>query len=375
MSLSRLELHMPRLLVPLLLAILLAGGALASAPVAQSASPDLVVSQLFAGGGNSGAPFTNDFVELFNRGASAVDISGWTIQYASAAGTSWQATALSGSVQPGRFYLVQLASAAAIGSPLPTPDAIGATNLAVSGGKVALVRDSTLLACGASAGSCAGNASIADLIGYGSAADYEGAGAASTITNTTSALRAGGGCTDTDNNAGDFASGTPSPRNSASPAASCGAQPPPSGGVSGSGSVDINIQPVLSIALERASVSFGNAASGDTPASVSEHVTVVSNSATGYALTVHRAAFAPADLPLGISGSAPSGGQIGAPLAGGAIAPIPVAPAADLLVGTTAARSATAGDIWSTSLGFASPLPVVPPGKYTSTVTFTAIGR
>src|SRR5919197_67629 len=166
---------MPRLLVPFVLAVLVVG-ALLGAPAAQSASPDLVVSQLFAGGGNSGAPFANDFVELFNRGSSAVDISGWTIQYASSGGSTWQATPLSGSVASGHYYLVQLASAAAIGSPLPTPDASGSTNLAVSGGKVALVRGSALLSCGASAGSCSGVSEIADLIGYGSAADYEGSG-------------------------------------------------------------------------------------------------------------------------------------------------------------------------------------------------------
>ena len=365
---------MPRLLVPLVLAALIACGLLA-APAAQSASPDLVVSQLFAGGGNSGAPFTNDFVELFNRGSAAVDISGWTVQYASAAGSTWQATPLSGTVQPGRYYLVQLASAAAIGSPLPTPDASGTTNLAVSGGKVALVRDATLLTCGASAGSCAGAAQLADLIGYGSAADYEGSGAAPANSNTSAEIRAGSGCTDSDDNASDFSADAPAPRNSASPAGSCGSQPPPSGGVSQNAGVDIDIQPVLSIALERSSVSFGNASSGQTPASVSEHVTVTSNNSTGYALTVHRSAFSPADLPLGISGTAPSGGQIGPGLAGGAIAPIPIAPAADLLVGTTSARSASAGDVWATSLGFTSPLPVVPAGHYTATVTFTAIGR
>ena len=73
---------------------------------------------------------------------SKIDVSGWTIQYASASGTTWDATPLSGSIQPGRYYLVQLASAAAVGSPLPTPDATGTTNLANAGGKVALVRDS-----------------------------------------------------------------------------------------------------------------------------------------------------------------------------------------------------------------------------------------
>jgi hypothetical protein len=368
---------MPKALVLLVLAIALAGGAV-TPRAAYSASPDLVVSQLFAGGGNSGAPFTNDFVELFNRGSTSVDISTWTVQYASAASASWQATPLSGTVQPGHYYLVQLASAAAIGSPLPAPDATGTTGMAVSGGKVALVRGSALLSCGASAGSCSGNPQIADLIGYGSAVDYEGSGAAPAISNTLAEVRAAGGCTDSDNNAGDFASASPAPRNSASPAAPCGSPPPPPpppAGVSQSAAVDIDIQPVLSIALERASVSFGNASSGDTPAPVSEHVTVVSNNDAGYALTVHRSVFSPADLPLGILGSAPSGGQIGPQLVGGAIAPIPIFPAADLLVGTTSARSAGSGDVWLTSLGFASQLPVVAAGHYTATVTFTAIGR
>ena len=60
----------------LLLFALLVGAAL-TAPSARSASPDVVVSQVYAGGGNAGAPFANDFVELFNRGSSAVDVAGF----------------------------------------------------------------------------------------------------------------------------------------------------------------------------------------------------------------------------------------------------------------------------------------------------------
>ena len=102
---------------------------------------------------------------------------------------------------------------------------------------------------------------------------------------------------------------------------------------------------------------------------------MISNNAAGYSVTVHRTAFQPADLPLGVAGTAPTGGQIGPALAGGAMAAIPIPPAADLLVGTTAARSASGGDLWDTRLGFVSPLPVVPAGRYTATVTFTVIGR
>jgi uncharacterized protein len=349
--------------------------ALVGAPAANSASPDMVVSQIYAGGGNSGATYANDFVELFNRGSAAVDVSTWSVQYASASGTSWQVTPLTGSVQPGHHYLVQLASAAAIGAALPTPDASGTTNMANSGGKVALARSSTALTCGATAGSCSATSVVADLIGYGSATDFEGAGAATGLSNTTAALRGDDGCTDTDTNASDFAGASPSPRNSATAATSCSGGPPPTDSASASAGVDIDIQSVLSISLERQSISFGNARAGDSPAAVSERVTVSNSNAAGYALTVHRSAFQPADLPLGMTATAPAGGAIGAQLAGGAKAAIPIAPAPDLLIGTTSAPSASGGDAWPTNVSFTAPLPDVPAGRYTATVTYTVIGR
>ncbi len=267
---------MPRVLVLFVFAALAALGVTG----ASGASPDVVIGQVYAGGGNAGAPYSNDFVELFNRGSTSVDVGGWTIQYASAAGASWQATTLTGSIAPGRHYLVQLASGA-VGGALPTPDATGTTNLAVSGGKVAVVRSSALLTCGASAGSCAGTASLADLVGYGGASDYEGSAAAGTIDNTTAATRAAGGCTDTDDNEADFAAAAPTPRNTSSAANTCGTTPPPSGGVSAGATVDVDVQSVLSIALERQSVSFGNATTGSTPTPVSEKVTVASNVTAG----------------------------------------------------------------------------------------------
>ena len=351
-------------------------GVLALAPAAHGASADMVVSQVFAGGGNAGATYTNDFVELFNRGTTTIDLSGWSIQYATSSGTSWQVTPLSGSVSAGRSYLIQLASAAAIGAPLPTPDAVGTSNLAVSGGKVALVRGSGQLGCGSVAGSCSADPFVADLIGYGSATDFEGPSAASALSSTTAAVRAAGGCTDTDSNSDDFSTSPPAPRNSATSAAPCSAGPSPgTPTVSQDAAVDVDVQPVLSMTLERQSISFGTHASGDTPSSVSERVTVASNHAAGYALTVHRSAFVPADLPLGLSASAPSGAQLGSGLAGGGLVSIPIAPSPDLLIGTTSGLSAPGGDVWPTGVGFVSPLPVVAPGRYTATVTFTAIGR
>src|SRR5581483_31667 len=273
---------------------------------------------------------------------------------------------------------VQLASAAAVGAPLPTPDASGTSNLAATGGKIALVRDAGALACGASAGSCSALATVADLVGYGAPSDYEGAAAAPALGNTTAAVRAGAGCVDTDANAADFAAGTPGPRNSASPAATCaGSSPPPATtpSASASASVAVDVTSSVSIALDRPSLAFGSTAAGETPAALPEHVTVLSNDAAGYALTVHRSAFSPADLPLGMTALAPAGAAVGPALAGGATAPIPLASAGDLVVGTSSARSATAGDVWSTNVGFTAALPVLAAAHYAATVTFTVIGR
>ncbi|HEX3476404.1 MAG TPA: lamin tail domain-containing protein [Kofleriaceae bacterium] len=178
-------------------------------------SPDIVISQLYGGGGNSGGQFTHDFVELFNRSASAISITGWTVQYASAAGNSWAAASLSGTIPAGGYYLVQLAAGSGTAAALPAPDATGTMNMSGTTGKVALVSNQTLLRCG-SGTACLPSAAIHDLVGYGSADSFEGSGAAPTPSNTTAGLRAGRGCTDTDSNAADFTTAAPAPRNSAS---------------------------------------------------------------------------------------------------------------------------------------------------------------
>src|SRR5579862_5594864 len=107
-----------------LLVLLTVIGALSVAASASgSGAGSIVVSEVFAAGGNSGSPYTNDYVELFNRGSSSVSLSGWTLQYGSATGTTWNSTTLTGSVPAGGHYLVQLASGGSNGSALPAPDA------------------------------------------------------------------------------------------------------------------------------------------------------------------------------------------------------------------------------------------------------------
>ena len=176
----------------------------------------IVISQVYGGGGNSGATHRNDFVELFNRGASPTDISGWTLQYASATGSGWSATPLSGVILPGQYYLIQEGMGqSGGGAQLPTPDAAGGIGLSAASGKVALVSGSPLLS-----GSAPTDPRIVDFVGYGTANFAEGA-AAARLSNTTAITRAGGGCVDTNNNGSDFTRGAPSPRNSASPRSPC----------------------------------------------------------------------------------------------------------------------------------------------------------
>jgi DNA/RNA endonuclease G (NUC1)/uncharacterized protein YjdB len=177
----------------------------------------VVISQVYGGGGNSGATWTHDFIELLNTGDVAVDLTGWSVQYASATGTSWTWTALSGTLQPGRYYLIQQAQGSGGTTPLPTPDATGTLAMAATNGKVALVSSATALS-----GACPLGAAVIDFVGFGSTANcFEGSGPTPTLSNTTAALRERAGCQDTDDNKADFTAGAPTPRNRATSPNSC----------------------------------------------------------------------------------------------------------------------------------------------------------
>ncbi len=172
--------------------------------------PSVLISQIYGGGGNAGAPLNADYVELYNRGNATVSLSGWSIQYASRAGTTWSVTALNGSIAPGRYYLVRLATGS-IGTALPTPDAVGTASMSSSGGKVALSNSTTPF----TGSSPAGQAGLQDFVGYGTANAFEGTAPAPAGSATLAAFRAGAGATDTGNNAADFTTASPNPRNSA----------------------------------------------------------------------------------------------------------------------------------------------------------------
>jgi predicted extracellular nuclease len=176
-------------------------------------SSTITISEVYGGGGNSGAPYANDFVELRNVSSSPVSLAGWSVQYASAAGSSWSVTALPAiSLAPGRYFLVQEASGGVNGAPLPAPDATGTTAMAATSGKVALVASTVALAGPCPSGSV-------DLVGYGSSTCFEGSAAAPAPSNTLSDVRAGNGRADSDDNAADFSTAAPVPQNTSSPTA------------------------------------------------------------------------------------------------------------------------------------------------------------
>lgn len=177
----------------------------------------IVISQLFGGGGNSGAPYRNDFIEIFNAGNTPVNLAGWSIQYASATASTWVATPLNPfTLMPGQYYLVQQAGGNN-GAQLPTPDATGTIAMAAGSGKVALVKNTTALT-----GACPNNSNIVDLAGYGSTANcFKGSAPAPAASNTNAATRKANGCTDTRDNATDFATATPNARNTVTPLNRC----------------------------------------------------------------------------------------------------------------------------------------------------------
>jgi predicted extracellular nuclease len=180
-------------------------------------SSSLVISQVYGGGGNGGATYTHDFVELFNHGTSPVALSGWSVQYQSAANAgTWQTTTLTGSIAPGGYYLIRQAPGAGGTTPLPTPEASGTVAMAAGAGKVALLNTTT-----PASGACPPPGSTADLVGYGAASCFEGVGPTAAPSNTTAVLRKRGGCFDSNSNNVDFSAGSPFPRNSATPPRSC----------------------------------------------------------------------------------------------------------------------------------------------------------
>jgi hypothetical protein len=179
-----------------------------------------VINEVYTGGGNTAptATYSNDAVIL--KGTPGASLSGWSIQYTGAAGTSWSSTKLdfaaSAVFNASGFFYIQYGGAVAGPSNLPNPPftpgsnsfATVTNNMSATGGKIALVSNTT----GLSAVACptpSGGGTILDFIGYGTANCSEG-----NNNNTTAASLSGNSANthsykrtnfvDTNNNLNDF---------------------------------------------------------------------------------------------------------------------------------------------------------------------------
>jgi hypothetical protein len=181
-----------------------------------SAFSQVVIYEIYGGGGNTGAIYKNDYIVLRNNGSTPVSLVGWSIQYASATSSSWDATNLVGSIAAGGYYLIQMyGNPGGPGAALPTPNVTAVTNASmnninVTDGKIILSNSTTPETTANPSG-----ANIQDKVGWGNTATaFEGSlfNPSPQITNAQSITRKNTG-QDTNNNSVDFAKTIPNPIN------------------------------------------------------------------------------------------------------------------------------------------------------------------
>jgi len=188
--------------------------------IAAFSNAQIVINEIYTGGGLLGAAITNDFIELKNIGSSTATLNGATIQYASSTGSFTQYSNLPNiTLGPGQTYLIQQGSDGLGGLiNLVNPNLIVSVllnidgspsvgvgvGLALTSGKVALASNATQVT-----GPTASN--VLDFVGYGLANQFEGAGAAPSPTILNSITRTNG---DTNNNNVDFTITLPTPQSS-----------------------------------------------------------------------------------------------------------------------------------------------------------------
>jgi endonuclease G len=176
-------------------------------------SPNLVVSQFQAGGASSA---NDEFIEILNTSANAVDLNGHRLVYRSASGTNdvqiveWTTSTI---VPPGGYYLIASTSYdGGVSANITYNNATCSCALSATSGGLAIRFGAV------------NSGVILDSVGWGSATNIfventntPAAG------NDNSKARSNNGCQDTDNNNSDFGTLTPSaPRNAGTPPASCG---------------------------------------------------------------------------------------------------------------------------------------------------------
>jgi hypothetical protein len=201
--------------------------------LAQSiANSDIRISQIYSRGGEAGATFQNDYIELFNRGQASVDINGWSLNIMNFSGVPPNIQISSTGVRffnpngifinPGSHFLIKFGGNGTSGEPIPNSDInLNPMPISDTGAQVVLLDKDKTLPFGfcPNAPDLTGN--VVDYVGYGIAICYEGHVTLAPPPDK-ALLRIGFGCTDNNDNLADFSFTTPSPRSRQDAATPCG---------------------------------------------------------------------------------------------------------------------------------------------------------
>lgn len=182
-------------------------------PTVALPSPNLLISQVQAGGAVNA---NDEFIEIHNGGAAAVDLNGYRVVYRSQNGTNdvgpmavWTTSTI---IQPGQYMLIAATSYDGGIAPDKVYDpTVCACSMSATNGGVAIRQGDN------------NTGTIIDSLGWGTVTNGFAEGTATTAAgNDNSKVRALNGCQDTDNNSADFTTLTPAlARNSSTAPVTC----------------------------------------------------------------------------------------------------------------------------------------------------------
>ncbi len=216
------------------LGVALLGSAIVPLPASAAVGSKVVINEAYLKGGSAGAFFNQKFVELYNAGDTAQDLSGWSLQYRAEKNFSTgNVQKLTGSIAAGGYYLIALPGngTSPAGAALPVAD-LTSTTITPSGTNGQLFLANVGEAISPAAGSVA-DSRVVDFLGYGNGVSFETAPAVVDGANTKPNALVRTDFVDTNDNAKDFTNTTtvtpqgsgrttptPDPSGSASPSPS-----------------------------------------------------------------------------------------------------------------------------------------------------------
>ncbi len=161
------------------------------------AHAQIIISEIYGGGGDAGSALRNDYIILKNIGTETVSLRGATLQYASSNGIFTQYHPLPDiTLSAGQSYLIQEATGGGGTSDLPAPDYIvnnilnfdGSPN-PFTGFNINMAAGTVVLAGNALQVTDAGDSNVIDFAAYGTSGQFAGTTAALSPTAATAFKR------------------------------------------------------------------------------------------------------------------------------------------------------------------------------------------